>query len=218
MIAERYNTNGYVHFLFENDSIDKKNLLYNAYTSGSTYVISPGAESNSFVFNLTNIGLGVAKNISLLWSFDTLKVIKIFNDNKPIPYLDSIKFENSNFLFFDKENKNNYSEFSHLLDNKINYVLPINNSNETVNCKLPYLYLKLYSCYEILSNFIQLKSELTKQIKGEFPPLHLKITYNDIGNNRYAKNYVINIKNEGGSGAEFQLKMMKKIQFEELDN
>ena len=193
MIAERYNTSGYVHFLYENDSIDKKKLLYNGYTCGSTYIISPDAESNSFVFNLTNVGLGVTKNISLFWSFDTLKVINVFNDNKPILYLDSIKFENSNFIFFEKDGKNIYSEFSHRIDKQTNYVLPINNSNETVNCKLPYLYLKLYSCYEILSNFFQLKSDLRKEIKGEFPTLQLKVTYNDIDNSRYSKNYVINI-------------------------
>lgn len=216
MIVERYNTNGYIHYCFANDSIDRRQLIYKAYTSGSTYIISPAAEYNSFVFNLTNVGLGVAKNIELSWSFDTLAVIKVFNDHMPVPYLDSIKAENSSFIFFDKEGKNYYHELIDPRDSKINYIIPINSSAQTASSKLPYLYLRLYSCFAILSNFIQTNSTLTKEIKGEFPPLHLRVTYYDISNNIYHRHYLISIKDGSGSYSEFQLNMKKKIRFEEL--
>lgn len=218
MIAERYNTNGYIHYLFENDSIDRRKLILNANTSGSNYIISPVAEYNSFVFNLTNVGLGVAKNIELSWSFDTLEVINVFNDNIPVPYLDSIRMENSNFIFFDKEGKNYYNEFTDTLDGKINYILPISSSNEITNSKLPYLYLRLYSCYAILSHFIKANSPLTKGIKGEFPHLHLRVSYYDIGNSVYNKHYSISIINGNGSYSNFQLNMEAKIHFDELKN
>lgn len=215
MIAERYNTNGYIHYIFANDSIDRKQLLYNAYTSGSSYIISPVADFNTFTFSLTNVGLGVAKNIKLSWHFDTVNVIQIFKNN-PILYLDSVKFEKSTFIFFDKEGENYYSELRAHFDDKINYVLPISNSKETVVHKLPYLYLRLYSAYSILSNFIQSKSNLQQAIKGEFPPLYLKLSYSDIGNNNYEKVYVINISNGNSSNSEFQLNMIKIVHFEEV--
>jgi hypothetical protein len=171
MIAERYIKNGYVHYLFANDSIKKGDLIQEAYESGSSYIISSGANNNSFALNLTNVGLGVAKNVTLSWSFDSLEVVEVFNDNLPVPYLDSVKLEKSIFTFFDKEGENYYYKNMPHLDSKINYILPINNSKEIVSSKLPYLYLRLYSCYLILKNYIQSKSSFTKAIKGDFPPL-----------------------------------------------
>jgi|JI10StandDraft_1071094.scaffolds.fasta_scaffold02892_13 hypothetical protein len=217
MIAERYITNGYVHYLFANDSIKKGDLIQEAYTSGSSYIISPGANNNSFVFNLTNVGLGVAKNVTLSWSFDSLEVVRLFNDNLPVPYLDSVKLEKSVFTFFDREGENYYYKNMPPFNDTVNYILPVNNSKEVISSKLPNLYLSLYSCYSILKNYNQSNSHLSKEIDGDFPLLHLTVSYFDIANNPYTKHYSIKIEEGEGVLTEFQLKMLKRVHFGELE-
>lgn len=218
MISERYSTNGYIHYLLENDSIKRRNLIFNATTSGASFIISPAAEFNSLEFSLTNIGLGVAKNVKLSWSFDTFRMVKLFNDNLPTEFLDSVKFEKSTFIFLDKEGKNYYRDISEPKDFIINYILSVGSSKEYAKSKLPSLYLRLFSCYEILANCIQMKSNLSKEINGKFPPLHLKISYADIGNSIYSKHYLITFRNAGGNSSDFQIRSAIKIQFDEVED
>src|ERR1035437_1882252 len=196
LLIERYKTNGYIDFQIANDSIYKK---------------QSGIVSNSFNLKLHNIGLGVAKDIKLTWSFDTLKIITILNNNKPIPFIDSIVYSHKKYIFYDKKDTNYYYEFGDVLNNRINYLLPSRDSKDIAKANLPYLYVRMYSFYQILNAYIQQTSHLEKEVIGEFPDLYLNISYLDISNNKYKKWYRIIIKTGSGSEENLKLYMWDKV-------
>ncbi len=206
-IIERYSTNGFIDYYTANLDNEKLNL------DSINWKEKIGPESNSFNFNIFNIGSGVAKNIQLNWEYDTLKIIDIFNNNKPFEFIDTIMYNNNVITICNKKDTNYYWELPQELRPKINFILPYSNINKSEGCRLPYLYLKLYSIYRIMKFSKSHNFNEAEEIKDKFPDLKLKICYTDISNNKYEKNYVIHIKDMMLAGDINKLKMTKEIEF-----
>jgi hypothetical protein len=142
-------------------------------------------EPNDCKIPLINIGLGVAKNINLRWSFDTIAFLNFYNDTlKLFDFIKSITTNNNKIYINDTR-----------IDNtKVVTFIKFISSNEQDNSQsftLPEIYIKLWSLME----FCSVHSVGTDKMKYTFnhyrPPLYLSIDYMDVNNKKYYKKFKI---------------------------
>lgn len=192
-LIEKYENN-YVNLYTSNTTIDTTCFFY--YKGGNVFLIHPDIRTNSFRFHLVNVGLGVAKNISLSWSIDTTSFLKIINKNK-VPFITSVISKDRRIIVNNKKDTNYYWDIPER--NAYRYLLPYSESKEVADCKLPLLFLKMYTIFEVVDGYMKMDTNTMDGIKEEFPDLILKIAYSDITENDFTQTY--KVKLEDGSSA-----------------
>ncbi len=224
--ADTVTKNPYLIFYTSNNEIDTNHIKVKNIFDWS---LTGGIHYNSFSFRLSNIGLGVAKNIKLDWSFDTLKVKKHYDTIQNIKGVREIVFYSKNvFLRTDKG-------VDIKLDDKyyneditfIKYLISAENEDKnSIEIKLPIIYLNIWSFlhisndnyfnYFVNPNFSIEEFEFYRTHLEEFyPPLLLKISYLDINNIEYTKKYKITILSGYKNKWYASSFLNSKVQFEE---
>lgn len=147
---------------------------------------------NDFKFNLINVGLGVAKNINLTWSFDTVLIQQYYNDTfKIFVGIDKIlkRGHKIGFVSF-----NNIVEIHNWDKNlPIKYILPSVGDNNIKEIKMPEVYTQLWAFIELCKLHYDSEVSSIHWSDDIFPPLLLNMTYEDINGVTYCKTYKIKI-------------------------
>jgi hypothetical protein len=174
---------------------------------------------NDFEFPIANIGLGMAKDIKLDWYFDTLKIMHYYNDTfktfRPIQKMikgdGRVSFISHNDTIYQKEwDRRDF----------VKYILPSSDNNNILYLKIPEIYLQLWSFLEICKylhyDFIEYSLRKKEDI---CPPLFLHISYNDINQMTYNKQYKVVVKSSFMSlGTDLHLTMSNsRILFDEIE-
>jgi len=210
LLIEKYKNN-YVNFYSSNGDLDTTCFFY--YKGGNVFLIHPEIRTNSFNFKLVNIGLGVAKNISITWSFDTLVFVKIVNNNKP-PFLQSIALNDKRIIVYCKPDTNYYWDVP--IDNKFGFLLPYASSKDMQSCHLPRLYFLAYTLYQTASGYFDTTGY--KKFLEDFPALKMTINYTDIVDRHFTRSYKINFS-DGPSmytweeGGNFKGVLRREVKF-----
>lgn len=159
----------------------------------------PEKKDNQIVipsYFIYNIGAGAAKSIKIEYHLDYLKIvnsIKDYCDKYSIPI--EIVYEND-ILSFTLNGKC----WFYFVTDQITiepFLMPSSNDNEGIKIDFPYNYLDLLSIFIYLRFRDQPDREETstsnniEDIEPEivFPYLNISLSYKDIGNNKYAKNF-----------------------------
>jgi hypothetical protein len=183
---------GPTYFLTSNISKDSSDLNYPKQINPIPIV--PFYHRNNFQFHLVNVGLGVAKNLSLTWSYDTIGYREILNHFKPLT-------KNSYYYHILKELvRSTWDTSDHNLDailpdnDNFLFLLPYSSSKEKLSCELPNYFLLLCSVNELIGNQIFLENKFHYK-PGKTPEVFLTITYSDITNNPFKEKYRISLIN-----------------------
>ncbi|MER0216864.1 MAG: hypothetical protein DU481_11915 [Nitrosomonas sp.] len=143
--------------------------------------------SRTFSLPLSNIGLGTAKAISVLWSFPFESVTKQVNDlaQKTLSAA-YFKFE-KDLLILDSENLGkSTSMWCNQKHETLDYVLPAAVHHEPVMLKLPHAYTQIVSSLLYFSI-----REKDRESFPEIPPLIAKFEFLDIGETKYSATFSI---------------------------
>jgi hypothetical protein len=204
MIINVYSNSAY--FYSSNGNIDTSCFLtYHSITDNKVTFLPT---TNKFHFNLVNVGLGVAKNINFSWSFDTLKYIHRFDTIK-VPILNSIEYEpkSHEIVVYGRNDTICYGDIPYEpywhgmgTQDKFNFLLPYSNSKETISCKIPDLYLRLFALHEVVFNQLPYPACFVETCRRDFPELFLTIKYSDIGNNEFSQTFKIKVEEMLGQG------------------
>jgi hypothetical protein len=160
-----------------------------------------------FHLNLINVGLGIAKNISFSWSFDTINCIKIINSylkyfkfyESPKCYLEAIDIKN-NYISLSGVRLNN-NVFTNIKESTVvtfyheefKFLLPYSTSSEIQELRLPYVFLKSYSIYKFMKERFNPKQD-TWGIEHKFPELILTLKYSDMVNEFISQQYRVSFE------------------------
>jgi hypothetical protein len=138
-----------------------------------------------------NIGFGAAKNLKLKWDFDTEKIM---NDVKDYCYQNSIPIVVSiekDFLKREINKKGAMTRIEAYSVQEHEYIMPASVTSSGLQSHLPLTYLNLLSVLIYMMNHGANKksSQSVQPTPIEIPPLRLAINYEDIGGNKYNKEY-----------------------------
>lgn len=148
----------------------------------------------SLSYEVTNIGMGSAKEIEINWEYDSEDIITKINaldihklykikhtKNKELVQLLSIQSKSIGVLIDLKEERHCSYEF--ILSSQV--------KNEAAIMYLPNSYFYLLSIYI----FLQIEKDFDNaiNISRDFPKLKMNIIYKDIGGSIYKKNYEVNL-------------------------
>lgn len=166
---------------------------------------------NDFQFSVYNIGNGVAKNVNLQWSFDTIKMEQEFHEkaDNSIIYKGMIHSRGQIFIATPKDTVK-------LLSNDIKdikaFILSGDKDRNKMEFKIPETYIKLWSLRVAIiyfSNSMMYQSiimsptimkdheglypfhNIDENLESLWPWLYLKVTYMDINENHYEKKFKI---------------------------
>ncbi len=134
-----------------------------------------------------NLGLGHARNVKIDFDFDCQRIKSFLQELKSIE-IDILKLDNETStlggLYLKKQ-----IGISSTTRNNLNLKIPFIISSEKVpvKIKLPDIYLYLFSLF-ISSTLAEKENEI---LNRKFPPLKMKMTYADITQMEYKKNYEI---------------------------
>ncbi|MBI2004454.1 hypothetical protein HYS72_03255 [Candidatus Pacearchaeota archaeon] len=141
--------------------------------------------SSNFLLSITNVGFGIAKNINLGYSYDVDKFVRLIRE-----------LDTRNLFNLKKEDawiKLEGNKLKSLINLKcLAYFDNFLKNNEDMKISLPYSYQQLFSIMVFLS--LQSSSENFSKYINMIPKLKLKINYQDIGERKITKKYVLNMK------------------------
>lgn len=154
----------------------------------------PYGITNRFYLNLYNIGLGIAKNIEVRFSYDDEEFIVRINElAKKIPEDRRIKIElTADRISLSAENKNlpfsnNNFPRSAYMASDINNIVPISISNNYTQIDLPLSFMELFNIYMNYIGYL-----LGKEAPEINPPiLTIEISYQNIANDSLLQRFTI---------------------------
>jgi len=159
---------------------------------------------SSFPISIFNIGLATAKDVKIEYAINMEKCVQLLTEiNSQIPEDCSIQIEvkKNSVKIIGAENAICSNAFHYLQNQlKINltHILPINIFNEATQVNLPSFLLDIYSTY--VSSF-WLNDNKEREFP-DFPKFKVNITYKDIGNKEYQKQFAIFLTFNGGTKNE----------------
>lgn len=162
------------------DTLDKPPFKVDEYRSSRSYF--------DVQFECFNVGMGVAKNVEILWSFELEKFIEVLKKldkqeifritigedgfvtifSKKLDYLTTLRIEEKTLLEF-------------------KFILPFGVSDTLTLARVPTSYTELYSIFLYL--FIDESTDKSSVGIDEIPSLKGVITYNDIENDKYKASF-----------------------------
>lgn len=170
----------------ENGDINEKGVQYN----------DGFIKKNFFTFELINKGMGKAVDVNLEYYLDTLAFEERLHElkieiNKKNIFPQNIMTSTTSVFGTTVEIEQDHEE-----DLKFYFknIFPEENSSRNINLKLPINYFKYWSLLSLFRNVDVLES--IGKYDSEWvniPPLFLKITYKDINNNLFEKNFKISL-------------------------
>lgn len=144
--------------------------------------------------NLFNIGFASAKNIKCKWDCDIRKIIELINtiDSENVG---EIKINASGILEFSKSHWRSIDVPQ--ISSLINFILPSKENDKITSVYFPFLILELYALlhqtfFEAFENTTK-KENLRFTNLGKFPPVNLEISYKDLTNKLYRKNFLLKL-------------------------
>lgn len=145
------------------------------------------------LYKIENLGFGLAKNITVTWSFDMKKALEIlereFNEDfyfsqfKPLNYFFLNKKSNEGFhMSFTNENKTLQTT---------DYIAPINVKEHTHYHAIPKDIVVMHFMYFIFRNKLLDKININKNYSKfeNFPKVKMTVKYSDLNNKKYTNKY-----------------------------
>ena len=203
-------TFGFIDSYTTNKEIDT--LILSNYKSSNQWKILPSRNQNSFRFELINIGLGTAKSIKLKWSFDTIRISKIYSNYKLFNMLDTVIINRNSICLCEKHDTICYWEFEKY--DEINFILTYQNNKAIIKLPIPVMYLKALLFNKIIE--IQSLVQNHKWLEIGFPHLNLELSYKDISNNLFQKHWEITFKTKSSAGNSNKFHWTCNVNFKEI--
>ncbi|MBI2275727.1 MAG: hypothetical protein HYU74_00100 [Dechloromonas sp.] len=159
------------------------------------WVPKPGGESKTevmplFSLPLTNVGLGVAKDISVSWSFPIEEVIRQINDlaQQTLTPL-YFNFEDGAVSIKSESLGGGTSFWKNQQKETLDYVLPASVQKEPVPLKIPHAFVLLSSALLFVSS-----KNTSRKSAPSIPQLVARLEYRDIGNKAHTTAFGINLQ------------------------
>ncbi|GEM_PF-2480459 len=151
------------------------------------------SESSFVLYELENLGFGVAKSVECKWEFDYKSAYKAISNVSPSEYKWD-KLINYDILSTDLGFQKTFNP-EDLKTEKINFILPISQGGKKRSLSIPEI---IVDCYLY---FLLFKHKLTEEICQTFyheefiemPKLKLKLKYKDLANKTYRMNLNIDV-------------------------
>ncbi|MDP5214977.1 hypothetical protein ORJ66_18145 [Pseudoalteromonas tunicata] len=137
-------------------------------------------DDNEFLsLKFSNVGLGVAKNISFKWNFDIHEMIEKFynlsNSDDSDLYLDS----DENRLYYKQHGELVAGSSLSIDDRRLDFLLPYENNQNNFKLELPNSFLTISAA--IYKNSYKHKIFDENSFENTLAPLTLSIKYKDVG-------------------------------------
>lgn len=177
---------------------DVKYSLLNGWNPSPSAKVG-GEECFMFYMPLRNVGLGAAKNISVMWSFPIEEIVRQLNDlgQKTLPSVHFI-FE-AGKVSIQSERFGNHELWSWFEQQKVSleYLLPVTVQREPVKLAFPLLFTQLCS----FLNFLHEKNNDRNSMQN-FPVIKAHFEYFDIGGKCHKADFYIKVQlhEAGGEG------------------
>lgn len=142
-----------------------------------------------FDIDLFNIGVGSAKNVKFKYKIDTKEHIKFLND-LGIVNVETLDLESDSLNFIAKYGSDMLGTSVEKIDIDFTQTFIPKTDEKASKLKLPMIYLSMFNAF-ILSI---LGKQNTTDYFDKFPSLSLSMTYQDIANNKYKKDFKIYFK------------------------
>ncbi|MBV6452166.1 MAG: hypothetical protein MHPDNHAH_02919 [Anaerolineales bacterium] len=152
-------------------------------------------ERNYPQFSIYNIGTGAAKEISIMWDFDLLDVVKSIQDycyRNSIPVVVSTQKDT---LTIEYKKSKSYAMVKSTLNSEHAYLMPASVTSQGLKSILPFSFLELFSILIFLDihkrhHKSDNRTAFPEEETGlESPRLHCALSYVDIGGEKYSKNF-----------------------------
>lgn len=180
--------------LISDDLVRYKIMKYNDYSKRS----DDDKGHISVLYKMENLGFGVAKDVVCEWDFDHQKAASLLQSVMPENY--ELKRSHNAYQITDRNDEDFY-KFCSLFDmdnihkQKIDYISPIQVQDHENKHTLPPIVIFSYYYYLLFKNkMLNQNSENFYHIDYDnMPKPKLKVSYKDVNDKTYRKEYVLNI-------------------------
>ncbi len=191
---------------YEDEEPDDTTYLY--YSKSQLDENKPITGYNELVFDMNNIGFGVAKEVTWHWSFDFIGAKNAIRLSK-----DEFEFDAKDTQFFIKYPKfkvdwiisvgeDNASDY-------FNFILPYSIENRKNEIRLPNYFMQLYWLFKVKDMMVERLGE-----DERFPPLKLNVYYKDMDGKKISKTFYFFLAYSFVSNPAYAKKELGKFRFE----
>lgn len=197
-------------YRYDKDEDDENDMFSLYYSTKKLSEIDPKSGYNELVIDISNIGLGVAKQVSWNWHVDFNGIQKVLESGKKKPFVKyviakdevsiSSKKVNVDWLYFIGEE--NFGDF-------FNFILPYSIENRKNEIRIPSSFIDLYWLYKAKEMIVD-----NHRSEMEYPPLYLVVNYTDIHGKEIEKTFLLHLAWSFMSNPNTEKSELAKFRFE----